>query len=435
MSHRRHILSHPDADSVWRQTLPSNKNYVPCEDDVTADVAIVGGGITGLSTALHLAQQGIQVCVLEGHQPGWGASGRNGGQVNPTLKHDPAALHKMLGDKAESLIHAVSTSADVVFELIEQYQIACHPQRAGWIQASYTRAGAKRLHQRAEQWRRYEIPVESLDARQMLAHTGTTTFQGGWIDGRAGSVHPYAYVCGLASVAEQLGATVYGNSVVTELKRTGRDWLVNTAVGGSVRAKQVIIATNGYTGVLLPRIASTVLAANSFIVSTTALGEQSNHVLPKGETLSTAQRLLLYLRKGPGGRLLLGGRGKFSDPDNEQDFLHLQRALNQLYPELAPLDFEYRWAGRIAITRDFLPHVHQPELGLTAALGYNGRGIATGTVMGKHLANLIAGKPAAEFPFPISPVRKIPFHSLQRLYIAAGVAWFSLLDRVEWRGG
>lgn len=232
-----------------------------------------------------------------------------------------------------------------------------------------------------------------------------------------------------------MGTRIYGNSVVTALKRTGQHWLANTAAGGSVRASQVVVATNGYTGVLLPRIASTVLAANSFIVSTTALGRQSDHVLPKGETLSTAQRLLLYLRKGPGGRLLLGGRGTFSDPDGEKDFIHLQRALNQLYPELAPLNFEHRWAGRIAITRDFLPHVHQPEPGLTVALGYNGRGIATGTVMGKHLADLIAEKSTAEFPFPISPIRKIPFHSLQRLYIAAGVAWFSLLDRLEWRGG
>src|SRR5699024_304737 len=182
-----------------------------------------------------------------------------------------------------------------------------------------------------------------------------------------------------------------------------------------------------------PAMASTVLAAISFIVSTEALGNQSAHVLSRGETLSTAQRLLLYLRKGPDGRLLLGGRGKFSDPDSEKDFAHLKRALNQLYPELAPLRFEYCWAGRIAITRDFLPHVHQPEPGLTAALGYNGRGIATGTVMGKHLAQLAAGKSTAEFPFPVSPIRKIPFHSLQRLYIAAGVAWFSLLDRLEWR--
>src|SRR5699024_4878032 len=156
-------------------------------------------------------------------------------------------------------------------------------------------------------WRRYDIPVESLDAAQMFEHTGTKTFQGGWIDGRAGSVHPYNYVRGLALVAQQLGATVYGNSVVSELKRVGQDWLLNIVTGGSVRTKQVVVATNGYTGVLLSRIASTVLAANSFIVSTTALGDRSSHVLSRGETLSTAQRLLLYLQKGPDGRLLLGG--------------------------------------------------------------------------------------------------------------------------------
>jgi len=173
-----------------------------------------------------------------------------------------------------------------------------------------------------------------------------------------------------------------------------------------------------------------VLAANSFIVATEPLkGAAADAILPRGETASTSQRLLLYFRKDAQGRLLMGGRGHFADPAGPADFAHLERSLELLFPQLGRLRYEYRWAGRIAVTRDFMPHVHTPAPGMTIALGYNGRGIALATSMGRHLAArmLDAG---ADFPYPVSPIRPIPLHGLQRFYIAGGVAWYSLLDRL-----
>ena len=179
-----------------------------------------------------------------------------------------------------------------------------------------------------------------------------------------------------------------------------------------------------------PGLARTVLSANSFIIATQPLGAMGADILPRGETASTSQRLLLYFRRDSRGRLLMGGRGDFIDPAGAQDFQHLERAVQMMYPQLGPLQYEYRWAGRIAITRDFMPHLHQPAPGVTMALGFNGRGITTATALGKEVANVVSGGTSACTPFPVPPVQPLPMHGLQRFYIAAGVAWYSLLDRL-----
>jgi glycine/D-amino acid oxidase-like deaminating enzyme len=135
------------------------------------------------------------------------------------------------------------------------------------------------------------------------------------------------------------------------------------------------------------------------------------------------------MRRDAQGRLLLGGRGSFADPRSHRDFEHLMRSVRLLFPQLGDVGIDYCWAGRVAITRDSMPHIHEPESGLTVVLGYNGRGVALATAMGKHLADRLTGA-GTTFPFPVSPIRPIPFHGLQRGYIAAGVAWYSLLDRI-----
>ncbi len=416
--------------SLWAATAPPAPPTPPLAGAQRADVLIVGAGFTGLSAALHLAEAGTKVCVLEAHEPGWGASGRNGGQVNPTLKHDPDELVRLYGAaRAEPLIDAVSRSADLVFELIERHGIDCQPVRKGWLQVAYSPKHIAAMHARAEQWARRGVATQMLDRADVAARLGTEAFAGGWLDGRAGGIQPLAYTRGLVRAAQAAGASVHGGSAVTSLERRGSQWHAATASGASVVADQVLIATNGYTGGLWPGLSRTVLAANSFIVATAPLqGAAAHAILPGGETASTSQRLLLYFRKDAQGRLLMGGRGHFADPAGPADFAHLERSLELLFPQLGPLQYEYRWAGRIAVTRDFMPHVHTPAPGLTIALGYNGRGIALATSMGRHVAARLL-QPGADFPYPGTPLQPIPLHGLQRFYIAAGVAWYSLLDR------
>ena len=299
------------------------------------------------------------------------------------------------------------------------------------MQVSYSDKGVAGLHARADQWARRGVPVQRLDARAVATRMGSEAFAGGWLDGRAGAIQPLAYARGLVRAALAAGVRIHGQSAVTELQRQGSGWQVQTACGAQVTADQVVLATNGYSSNLWPGMAQSILAANSFIVATKPLsGSVAESILPGQETVSTSQRLLLYFRKDAYGRLLMGGRGLFNDPTGTTDFAHLERSLALLFPQLGPLEFEYHWAGRIAITRDFMPHVHEPAPGLTLALGCNGRGIGLCTSLGQQLAGRLCDKRAA-FAYPVSPLQRLPLHGLQRFYIGAGVAWYSLLDRLN----
>jgi glycine/D-amino acid oxidase-like deaminating enzyme len=418
--------------SLWAATAEPSVDTPSLDTSVKADVLIVGAGYTGLSSALHLAAHGLKVCVIDANEPGWGASGRNGGQVIPGLKYDPDELIRRYGSRdGDALAQIAGSAADTVFDLIERHQIQCDATRNGWIQPTHSDKLLGTLHARARQWEARGAPVELLDRTQVSKRLGTETFVGGWIDKRAGSVQPLSYARGLARAAKAAGAAIHGATRAVALEQSSGGWRVRCAGGVVIDAKQVLLATNGYTDALWPGLAQSVIAANSFIVATRPLPDDiSATVLPGREVASDSRRLLLYFRKDAAGRLLMGGRGPFRDPRTAADWSHLERAARLMYPQLAGIDFEFRWAGRIAITRDFLPHVHTPAEGLTIALGYNGRGIAMATTLGKHLAAFMSGA-AQGLPLPPTSIKPIPLHALQRIYISAGVAWYGFLDALS----
>ncbi|CAN7734377.1 FAD-binding oxidoreductase [Aquipseudomonas alcaligenes] len=415
--------------SLWAATAKPAVATPPLNESTQADVAIVGAGYTGLVTALHLAEAGVRVCVLDAGEPGWGASGRNGGQVIPGLKFDPEQLIAKFGAaRGEAMIAAAGGAADEVFALIERLGIDCDATRKGWIQPAASPVAMRGLEQRAGQWRARGVEVELLDKSAVARRIGSVNYLGGWVDPRAGSVQPLSYARGLARAAVERGAKVHGHSRVTGLRREEGGWVLSTAGGAQVRAERVLLAGNGYTDDLWPGLRQTLIAANSFIVATQPLPAHLRHsVLPGGEVCSDARRLLLYFKQDAQGRLLLGGRGPFPEPRQASDWAHLERSLTGLFPQLAGVPIEYRWSGRVALTQDFLPHVHEPAPGLSMLLGYNGRGIALATSLGRHMAARLAGQ-GGDFPFPITPLRRIPLHGLQRLYLGAGIAWYRLLD-------
>jgi glycine/D-amino acid oxidase-like deaminating enzyme len=425
-------VARPLPPSLWAATAEPAVDTPPLDASASTDVLIVGAGYTGLSTALHLAGQGVKVCVIDANEPGWGASGRNGGQVIPGLKYDPEELIRRYGSRdGEALAQIAGSAADTVFDLIERHGIQCDATRNGWIQPTHSTKLIGTLHARARQWEARGAPVELLDRTQVSKRLGTDTFIGGWIDKRAGSVQPLSYARGLARAAKAAGVAIHGATPAAALERGPDGWRVKCAGGCVIDAKQVLLATNGYTDALWPGLAQSVIAANSFIVATRPLPTDIGAtVLPGREVASDSRRLLLYFRKDAAGRLLMGGRGPFRDPRSPAEWAHLERAARLMYPQLEGIEYEYRWAGRIAITRDFLPHVHTPEKGLTIALGYNGRGIAMATTLGKHLAAFMSGA-AQGLPLPPTSIKPIPFHALQRVYISAGVAWYGLLDALS----
>jgi len=395
----------------------------------------VGGGYTGLSAALHLAEGGAEVVLLEAAVPGYGASGRNGGQVIPGLKLDPDAIEAWLGpERGPRLVELVGGAADFVFALVRRHGIACDARQDGWIKAAHTETARRAAARTAHEWSRLGATVEELDRVRVGELTGSDAYQGGFVDHRGGVVQPLSYARGLAAAALKAGARIHGGTLVTAVRRNGQHWLV-VAPGGSVRASQVLLATNGYTDLAgrnapWPRLAETVIPVYSYLAATKPLPEDLRRtILPKGQAVSDSWRLLRYFRLDAAGRLVMGGRGKYRDSSDPADYGPIMASARAVYPRLGLQEWEFLWGGRVALTLDHLPHLHEVAPGVHAALGYNGRGVAMATVLGKCLADRAQG--AGDTVFPTTVLRPIPYHRWRRLGIGVAVAWKRTLDRLD----
>ena len=417
--------------SAWTVAADPLPETRPLEGDRRADVVVVGAGYTGLSAALHTAERGAEVVVLDAAEPGWGASGRNGGQIIPGLKDDPDELERRFGAATGRRMWEIAGgAADLVFELIARHKIACHAERCGWIAAAPHAAALESLRSRTEQWRRRGAPVELLDANRIAELTGTTGYAGGMLDRRAGALQPLAFVRGLARAAQQAGAAIHGGSLVHGLEAAPGGWRVGTQAG-SVTARSVILATNAYTDDLWPGLRRTVLPVQSYQVATRPLPEDvRRRVLPGGQVVSDLRRILFYFRLDPEGRLLMGGRGPLDDRGDPALFAGLEAVARRLFPRIDATSWEHRWSGRVALTADHLPHLHEPRPGVLIGLGYNGRGVAMATVMGKLLAERALGATHAEVGWPVTPIAPIPFHRWRLPAMALVVRWKRFQD---WR--
>ena len=420
----------PLSPSLWAATAPPAPAMPPLAAPARAEVCIVGGGYCGLSTALHLAEAGIDTVLIEAREPGWGASGRNGGQVIPGLKYEPVELLEKFGPEAgTALVDFAGHTADVVFDLIRRHGMDVPHTRAGWIQGAHTEAGLADVARRAEQWRAWGAETELLDRAATAQKLGTESYLGAWVDKRGGTVQPLAYARGLARAALAAGARIHGGTAATRLERRGERWLVETDQGHTIDAARVLIATNGYTGDLIPKLKRTIIPVNSFQVATRPLSDNVRRsILPEGHVSSDTRKLLLYFRQDHQGRLLMGGRGPLREPTGPDDWAHLERVLLKLFPQLGSVDTEFRWCGRVAVTRDFLPHLHQPAPGLTVDIGCMGRGVGLQSAMGVALARYLATGDARHLPLPLVPISPIPVHALNKLYLAAVIAWYQLTD-------
>jgi sarcosine oxidase len=393
------------------------------------DVAIIGGGFTGLSAALHLAEAGISTVVLEARHAGFGASGRNGGQVIPGLKYDPDDLLAKFGPaRGQALVGLAGGAADAVFDLVARYGIDCDAQRAGWIQAAHSPRALGPVMNRARQWQARGVAVECLSRDQIAARTGTAIYHGGWLDPRAGSVNPVAYARGLGRAAIAAGARIFENSAALSLEPRGRGWDIRTA-DGLLHAARVLIATNAHSQGLVDGLDRSILPVQSMLVATDPLPQAlRDRLMPGGVVLSETRKLAFYMRQSPDGRMVLGGRGAVGAVEDPRLMAALEAGLKRTFPELADQPITRRWSGQLALTMDGLPHLHSPAPGLIAMLGYNGRGIALATAFGRMISDWLAED--REPVFPVTPIHPIGWHRMREPVMNLGIRWYWLKDRM-----
>ncbi|MBV9622093.1 MAG: FAD-binding oxidoreductase [Gammaproteobacteria bacterium] len=415
--------------SLWSATAPPGPSTHPIASPTQAHVVVVGAGYTGLSAALHLAEAGRDVVVLESAEIGEGASGLNGGQVIAGVKHDPAVLEQLFEPAlAVRLIATVGGAPQALYELVRRLQIDCALTTSGWIQPASSPAALSVLRQRAADWAARGAPVRVLDAEAVERLTGSRIYCGGLFDARGGTVQPLAYARGLARAALRAGARIFARSPALRLEHAGSGYAVTTP-GGAVRAEQVIVATNAYSGRLVPALRRSVVAVPSFQVASAPLSvELRRRILPGGQGASDTRRLLRYFRLDASGRFVLGTRGTYAKSPSLHAVQRHYRAVGEIFPELSGIGFDYHWGGLVAMTLDHLPHLHQLAPGLLAGLGYNGRGVAMATAMGRELALRALGAPAAELGFPVTAVKPVPLHAFSSVGVRATIQLLRLAD-------
>ena len=423
----------PLTHGLWAATAPAAPSTPPLTGRIAVDVVVIGAGFTGLSAALHIAECGASVAVLEAGEIGFGASGRNVGLVNAGMWVMPDRLPDRLGATyGARLLEALGDAPFVVFDLITRHAIACEAVRHGTLHCAVGSAGLVGLRERAAQWQRLGAPVHLLDATQTAARVGTVAYAGALLDLRAGTIQPLAYVRGLARAALRAGASVHGASPVVGVDDRGSRWRVRTNDGGEVDANWVLVATNATAlpGGPWPELTSEIVRMPYFNMATAPLPAAVRAaVLPGREGVWDTRKVLSSFRLDAAGRLVFGSIGALRGTGHAVHRNWGRRALARLFPQLGQVAFDHEWYGWIGTTADALPRLHRLGRNVVSFSGYNGRGIGPGTVFGRELARLALGPVALdELCLPATDIVPARWKSAREALYEAGAQLAHAVD-------
>lgn len=407
---------------LWEQTAPAAPAAGPLSGDIAADVVVIGAGYTGLSTALHLAERGARVVLLEAAEVGFGGAGRNVGLVNAGMWVMPEALCAVLGaGHGNRLIDFLGDGPRQVFDLVARYGIDCEAVHHGTLHLAVGDAGLAEVRERARQWQARGAPVEVLSAAETARRVGSAAYAGALLDRRAGTIQPLAYARGLARVAVAAGVRLFTGTPVAAVERAGSGWAAVTP-RGRVTADWVVLGTDAYGGALFPEIRSQQVHLPYFNFATAPLpADLHAKILPGLEGCWDTKEILTSFRYDQAGRLVFGSVGALRRGGAAVHRAWALRAMRRLWPELAGVRIEAEWWGQIGMTADNLPRFHRLADRIVTVCGYNGRGIAPGTVFGKALAGLVAGDLAeADLPLPLTVAQPVTARPLREAYYEFG---------------
>jgi gamma-glutamylputrescine oxidase len=403
----------------------------PLEGEARADVCVIGGGYTGLSAALHLAEAGHDVALLEAHRLGFGASGRNGGQLGSGQRMGQGWIEARMGaEDARRLWEIGEEAKATVLGLAQRhgFDIAYRP---GLVGAYETAAGAEAAWREAEHLAQaygYDR-VAPLDAAALRALVASPRFVGGTLDRGAGHLHPLRLAFGLAGAAAAAGARLHERSLVTGIER-GPEFTVHCETG-RLRAKQVVLAVNGYHGGLERGVAARVLPINNFIVATAPLGPRAAEVLAEDVAVFDDRFVVSYWRLSEDGRLLFGGGESYGDRFPRDIARVVRKPLERIYPQLKKVEITHAWGGTLGITAARMPHFARPAPGMWSAGGYSGHGVAMAVMAGRILAEAIGGEVERFDAMARVPVPRFPGGpALRQPVLALAMSWYALRDRL-----
>jgi glycine/D-amino acid oxidase-like deaminating enzyme len=425
--------------NYWLTTAEFPKPEIcPLPDRV--DVAVIGAGFTGLSAARTLAKRGAKVAVLESETIGWGASSRNGGMVLTGMKLGVNQLISMYGRDLTRRMYAASLETiDCVEQIIREEAIDCDFSRCGHLEVACKQKHFDDYARQAEVIaREFNHQLRVLQRNELSSEIGSTIYYGGMVDEVSAGLNPARYVAGLGRAATRAGAQIFEQTRVEGLSRESRQgeagWKIATS-RGELRAREVFVATSGYTGEATPALQKKIIPIGSFIITTQTLPEALAHELsPRNRMIYDSKNYLYYYRLTPDRRMLFGGRAAFF-PESDQTIRRsaeiLRRGMIDVYPQLRDTKIEYVWGGTLDFAFDMMPHAGQID-GVYFALGYAGHGVAMATYQGQKMAELISGdKPENPFvgiPFPGAP---LGLYNGKPWFLPFAGMWYKLLDWVS----
>lgn len=429
-------ISHLRETPYWLDTLPASEQFrTHRELPPRVDVVVIGAGLTGLSAARRLARSGASVLVVERVGIGAGASGRNGGQVLTGLRIDAPTLVARFGERQARVLFDASLDAMTFLEqLIVEASIDCEYERTGHIHAAWKPAHFELF--RAEQAllaRAFQHRVELVSRADQRQEIGSDRYHGLLVDERSGAINPAKYVNGLAASATRAGARIVTGVAVSGLRRTGSEWSVETT-GGSIQTRDVLAATNGYSGPATPLLYRRIVSIGSYVVASEPLSESTcRELLPKGRMAYDSKNFLYYFRLTSDRRLLFGGRASFSQADEQttrKAAAILRRGMVDVFPQLGSAAIDYAWGGQVAIARDERPHAGRFGDGMYFAAGYAGHGIAMSTLLGDLTARRIAGE-SVRHPFMDDDCPPIPLYGGRPWFLPLVGAYYQVLDWIS----